>query len=70
MTSDLQTLLKPSIFFKSYPKILTEINRRNIFNSCLTKDIEVVNSLISNEVGERKKFLKMYGDEIPEDFVP
>ena len=70
VTNDLQTLLKPQNFFQSYPKILAEISRRNMFNSCLTTDIEVINQVIASEVAERKKFLKQFGDEIPETFVP
>lgn len=33
-------------------------------------DAATMNKAIAAEVAERKKFLKMYGDEIPESFVP
>lgn len=33
--SDLKTLLKPSHFQQAYPKLLHEIERRNLFNSCI-----------------------------------
>lgn len=29
-----------------------------------------MNKVITTEVAERKKFLKTYGDEIPESFIP
>ena len=70
LTTDLQTLQKPSNFLSAYPKILSEINRRNLFNQCLQTDLEVINHVISSEITERKKFLKQYCDEIPESFIP
>jgi len=33
--SDLKTLLKPTQFLQAYPKLLLEIERRNIFNQLI-----------------------------------
>ena len=66
----MKTLLKPAIFLQSYPKLLLEIERRNLFNKCMTADVASMNKAISAEAAERKKFLKAYGDEIPETFIP
>ena len=68
--SDLKTLLKPSIFLSAYPKLLFEIERRNLFNRCISADAVTMNKAIAVEIAERKKFLKAYGDEIPETFIP
>ena len=70
VTNDLQTLQKPNNFLLAYPKILSEINRRNLFNQCLQTDLEVINQVITSEISERKKFLKQFCDEIPESFIP
>jgi len=67
---DLKTLLKPAMFMQAYPKLLNEIERRIIFNKCMAADATTMNKAIAAEVSERKKFLKAYGDEIPETFIP
>lgn len=67
---DLKTLLKPGLFLQAYPKLLVEIERRNLFNKCVLGDTAAINKAILAEVVERKKFMKQYGDEIPENFIP
>lgn len=66
----MKTLLKPAMFLQAYPKLLLEIERRNLFNRCMGADAASMNKAIAAEAAERKKFLKAYGDEIPETFVP
>ena len=41
-----------------------------MFNKCIAADAGTMNKAISVEVAERKKFLKSFGDEIPEQFIP
>ena len=67
---DLKTLLKPGLFLHAYPNLLTEIERRNIFNKCIQADTASMNKAIAAELAERKKFMKNFGDEIPENFIP
>lgn len=50
--------------------MLIEIERRNIFNQMIGSDATTMNKTIAAEVAERKKFLKTFGDEIPESFIP
>ena len=66
----MKTLLKPAMFLQAYPKLLVEIERRNLFNKCMSADAATMNKAIAAEAAERKKFLKAYGDEIPDNFVP
>lgn len=58
------------MFLQTYPKLLVEIERRNLFNKCLGADAASMNKAIAAEVAERKKFISVYGDEIPESLVP
>jgi len=68
----MKSLLKPAIFLQAYPKLLCEIERRNLFNKCMSADSATMNKAIAAEVAERKQFLNLYGDDIdiPDTFVP
>lgn len=68
--TDLKTLLKPQLFQEAYPKLLHEIERRNLFNLCIAADAATMNRAIAVEAQERKRFLKAFGDELPESFIP
>lgn len=46
---DISTLLKPSFFFESYPAILREVNRRQLFNQVMSNEVEKLNKVIQLE---------------------
>ena len=70
---DLKTLAKPKGFLDAYPKIMREINRRQIFNFFIKEGkgtLKELREVIIAEIKDRDYFLKAYGDFIPLDFVP
>jgi hypothetical protein len=55
--SDIKSLLKPQSFITTYPRILKEVNRRNVFNDyihySLAQTLADINSVIQREQEER-----------------
>jgi len=70
LEEDFESLNKPKYFLDAYPHILTELNRRSLFNAAMQNEILPINELINNEQIARKQFLLKYGDDIPRTFLP
>ena len=53
LETDFKSLNKPGLFNDAYPEMLIEINRRKLFNTAVTVEVDQINRVIEAETEER-----------------